>query len=70
MFKKIIFFIFLIFLTNCSVDTKTGFWENKNQSKITTKISELKFEYETDFNQFKENVIQYGKYEDYPKLDN
>ena len=70
MIKIIILCIFLIFLANCSVDTKTGFWENKNQSKITTKISELKFEYETDFNQFKENVIQYGKYEDYPKLDN
>ena len=68
--RAIIFFIFLIFLASCSVDTKTGFWENKNQSKITTKISELKFEYETDFNQFKENVIQYGKYGDYPKLDN
>jgi len=68
--KKIFLFIFLIFLTNCSVDTKTGFWENKNQSKITTKISELKFEYETNFNQFKKNVIQYGILGDYPKLNN
>ena len=70
MFKKIILFIFLISLANCSVDTKTGIWENKNQSKITTKLSELKFDYDTNFNQFKENVIQYGKLGDYPKLDN
>ena len=70
MVRKIIYFICLIFLANCSVDTKTGLWENKNQPKITTKLSELEFEYETNFNQFKENIIQYGKLGDYPKLDN
>ena len=59
----------LILLTNCSVDTKTGFWEDYNQPKNTSKLSELSFDYDTTFKQFKENVILYGKLGDYPKLD-
>ena len=70
MYKKIILFLFLILLSNCSVDTKTGIWEDKNQKKNTAKLSDLKFEYDLTFNQFKENVIQYGKLGDFPKLDN
>tara|TARA_B100001250_G_C19664490_1_gene728612 strand:- start:401 stop:613 length:213 start_codon:yes stop_codon:yes gene_type:complete len=70
MFKKAILILLLIFITNCSVDTKTGFWEDKNKSKITTKLPELRFDYDTSFNKFKENVILYGKFGDYPKLDN
>ena len=58
-----------ILLTNCSVDTKTGFWEDKNQPKNTSKLSELSFDQDTTFKQFKENVILYGKFGDYPKLD-
>ena len=33
MFKKITLFLFFILLSNCSVDTKTGIWEDKNQKK-------------------------------------
>ena len=58
-----------ILLTNCSVDTKTGFWEDKSQPKNTSKLSELSFDQDTTFKQFKENVILYGKFGDYPKLD-
>ena len=32
-------------------------------------ISKLKFENETSFEEFKKNVIQYGKISDFPKLD-
>ena len=70
MFKKITLFLFFILLSNCSVDTKTGIWENKNQRKNKVKLSDLKFEYDLIFEQFKANVIQYGKLGDYPKLDN
>ena len=68
MYNKIILFIILIILTNCSVDTKTGFWENKNQLNKTVKLSDLSFEYDLTFEKFKEIVIQYGKIGDYPDL--
>ena len=32
-------------------------------------ISKLNFENETSFEEFKKNVIQYGKISDFPKLD-
>ena len=32
-------------------------------------ISKLNFENETSFDEFKKNVIQYGKISDFPKLD-
>ena len=32
-------------------------------------ISKLKFENETSFEEFKKNVIKYGKISDFPKLD-
>ena len=32
-------------------------------------ISKLVFENETSFEEFKKNVIQYGKISDFPKLD-
>ena len=32
-------------------------------------ISKLKFENETSFEEFKKNVITYGKIRDFPKLD-
>ena len=70
MYKKILFFMILIILTNCSVDTKTGFWENKNQISKTIKLSDLSFEYDLTFEKFKENIIQYGKIGKYPNLDN
>ena len=60
----------LTILTNCSVDTKTGFWENKNQINKTIKLSDLSFEYDLTFEKFKENIIQYGKIGKYPNLDN
>ena len=36
---------------------------NKNE------ISKINFENETSFEEFKKNVIQYGKISDFPKLD-
>jgi len=64
-------FFLLIFLYGCSVDTKSGIWENKIDLKtsISKKISDIKFNEEMSFKQFKENAIQYGKLSDFPKLD-
>jgi len=67
--KNFYLFIIFLFLYHCSVDTKTGFWENKNDIKNSIKIDDLKFNYELSFEEFRNNAIEYGKLSKYPKLD-
>tara|TARA_B100000965_G_scaffold369177_1_gene356384 strand:- start:445 stop:666 length:222 start_codon:yes stop_codon:yes gene_type:complete len=60
--------ILFFFLTNCSIDTKTGLWQNKNsilEEKISTEIS---FDKELSFDEFKANVVLYGKKSNYPSI--
>ena len=42
---------------------------NTNKDSADKNISKLNFENETSFEEFKKNVIQYGKISDFPKLD-
>ena len=66
---KFNFLILLIFiLSHCSVDTKTGFWKNKNSEKNEKKMSELNFNKELSFEGFKKNVVLYGKKSKYPNI--
>ena len=43
-------------------------WNIEEHSKDND-ISKLNFENKTSFEEFKKNVIQYGKISDFPKLD-
>tara|TARA_Y100000741_G_scaffold302344_1_gene243998 strand:- start:364 stop:540 length:177 start_codon:yes stop_codon:yes gene_type:complete len=54
--------------THCSIDTKTGLWDNKNDIINNKKLSEINFDRNLSFNKFKENVILYGKQSEYPIL--
>tara|TARA_B100001996_G_scaffold166250_1_gene126742 strand:- start:329 stop:544 length:216 start_codon:yes stop_codon:yes gene_type:complete len=66
---KFNFLILLIFiLSHCSVDTKTGLWENINSEKDERKMSELNFNKELSFDDFKKNVVLYGKKSNYPNI--
>ena len=66
---KFNFFILLIFiLSHCSVDTKSGLWENKNSEKDERKMSELNFNKKLSFDDFKKNVVLYGKKSNYPNI--
>ena len=65
-FNCIILMIFV--LTHCSVDTKSGLWENKNSIKDDSKISKINFNKELSFDDFKKNVVLYGKKSNYPNL--
>ena len=60
----IIFFLF----SHCSIDTKTGLWEDKNLINNDKKLTEINFNTELTFEDFKKNVILYGKKSKYPKL--
>ena len=66
---KFNFCILMIFiLSHCSVDTKSGLWENKNSEKDERKMSELNFSKELSFDDFKKNVVLYGKKSNYPNI--
>ena len=68
MFKLLKLMIILIFVTNCSIDTKTGICENKKEISTDTELSSLSFDENLTFDEFKNNVIIYGKKSEYPKL--
>ena len=66
---KYIFIILLIFsLSHCSLNHPVSMW-NVEEDITDNDISKLNFENETSFDEFKKNVIQYGKISDFPKLD-
>ncbi len=60
----IIFFLF----SHCSIDTKTGLWEDKNLINNDKKLTEINFNTELTFEDFKKNIVLYGKKSKYPKL--
>ena len=68
MFRTLKLIIILIFVSNCSIDTKTGIWENKKVISTDTELSSLRFDENLTFDEFKNNVIIYGKKSEYPKL--
>ena len=68
MFKLLKLIIIFIFFTSCSIDTKTGIWENKKEISTDTELSSLSFDENLTFDEFKNNVIIYGKKSEYPKL--
>ena len=59
MFKQLNLMIILIFATHCSIDTKTGIWENKKVISTDTELSSLSFDENLTFDEFKNNVIIY-----------
>ena len=66
---KFNYLIIILFLfSHCSIDTKTGLWEDKNLINNDKKLTEINFNTELTFEDFKKNVILYGKKSKYPKL--
>ena len=66
---KYIFIILLIFsLSHCSLNHPVSMWKI-DEDRIDNDISKLNFENETSFDEFKKNVIKYGKISNFPKLD-
>tara|TARA_Y100001970_G_C13616250_1_gene547256 strand:- start:352 stop:564 length:213 start_codon:yes stop_codon:yes gene_type:complete len=68
MFKIFLIFTFLLVLNGCSVDTKSGFWENKQIQPVETQLTDLSFDENLSFDEYKNNVIEYGKKSNFPKL--
>ena len=60
--------ILIFFLSGCSIDTKTGFWKDKNDFSSKKDLSSLSFNKNLSFEEYKKNIITYGKKSNYPKL--
>ena len=69
MYKYLFLFLIFFFLNSCSVDTKSGFWENKNIPHKDNKLANISFDELLSYEDFKKNVIEYGKLSNFPKLD-
>ena len=66
---KIIFCIFIFLtLSHCSIDNKSGFWENKNVINKEGDISEINFSKDLSYDDFKKKIILYGKKGEFPNL--
>ena len=59
---------FLVILSNCSLNHPVSMW-NVDDENTNSDITELNFENETSFNEFKKNVIKYGELSNFPNLD-
>ena len=59
----------LFIFSHCSIDTKSGLWENKDSINDEKKLNEIDFNKKLTFNEFKENVILYGKNSKFPILN-
>ena len=68
MYKKILMILFLIILSNCSLNHPVSMWKVEEEN-TNSDITKLNFENETSFDEFKNNVIKYGELSDFPKLD-
>ena len=65
------YFLFIIFLLtiSCSIDTKSGIWNQKiNKMNLSqTNIDDLNKN--LSFSEYKEIIVNYGKYSDFPNID-
>ena len=68
MFKIIYLLVMIILLSHCSIDTKSGMWENKNSNDDKREITDIKFDSALSFEDFNKNVVLYGKKSNYPNL--
>jgi len=59
----------LFIFSHCSIDTKSGLWENKDSINDKKKLNEIDFNKKLTFNEFKENVILYGKKSKFPIMN-
>ena len=68
MFKYTFIILLIFLLSHCSLNHPVSMW-NIDEDTTDNDISKLNFENETSYDEFKKNVIKYGKTSDFPKLD-
>ena len=69
MIKKLSVILFLLLLTNCSFDTKSGIWENKKEEKKITELNMDDLDKDLSMEEYKLIIIEYGKNSEYPDIN-
>ena len=69
MIKKLSVILFLLFLTNCSFDTKSVIWENKKKEKKITELNMDDLDKNLSMSEYKLIIIEYGKNSEYPDIN-
>ena len=69
MIKKLSVILFLLFLTNCSFDTKSAIWENKKKEKKITELNMDDLDKNLSMSEYKLIIIEYGKNSEYPDIN-
>ena len=69
MIKKLSVILFLLLLTNCSFDTKSGIWENKKEEKKITELNMDDLDKNLSMSEYKLIIIEYGKNSEYPDIN-
>ena len=67
--KIIVMFLLLIFISACSLDSKSGIW---NENKLINQKSTLSLENQNNdltFDEYKLIIIEYGKKSKFPKIN-
>ena len=60
--------ISLFVLTHCSLDNKSGIWIDKKNPNSKIELSKIDFDKKLTYEEFRKNVVLYGKKSKYPKL--
>ena len=69
MIKKLSVILFLLFLTNCSFDSKLAIWENKKKEKKITELNMDDLDKDLSMEEYKLIIIEYGKNSEYPDIN-
>ena len=69
MIKKLSVILFLLFLTNCSFDTKSGTLENQNNKKKITELNMDDLDKDLSMEEYKLIIIEYGKNSEFPDIN-
>ena len=68
MFKIFSILIFFLLLNACSVDPNLSFWKNKEINSKERQLADFSFNENISFDDYKNNVIEYGKKSNFPEL--
>ena len=69
--KIIIKFVFILFvITSCSMDTKTGMWNDKINKLQLSNIDINDLDKDLSFDEYRKIVITYGKHSKFPNINN
>ncbi len=59
---------FLLILNHCSIDNKSGIWIDKKNPNSKIELSKIDFDKKLTYEEFRKNVILFGKKSKYPNL--